>query len=299
MESKSALKVLNDLDLLCSDLNNLVMEYDSPSILHGKYMSEWQCPKGNSHSLWRIVHDNQYLYINCSMQKEIYHYTLDGKPVDSLKYLVYAMEIVNNQLYLMDESKFFLVDTKTNSMIQNWNLPKENNTSVGGRDLKVDQEKIYFTPFKYNSHYVYFYSKNGKEIKKFGSRGNGKNGEFNGNGEFNCPADLTVNEKYLYVCDYGNDRVQVLDKENGKFICEWKEGQRKIVRPTSILLYENLFYLGDLDGIQVFTKAGQCIQLFGRYGYNEGEFSNIRGVCIVNDKLYIVDGLNCRIQVWN
>ena len=80
--------------------------------------------------------------------------------------------------------------------------------------------------------------KNGKEIKKFGSKESSSK-----NGEFNDPAGLTVNEKYLYVCDWGNDRVQVLDKENGKFICEWKGGQRKIKYPMSILLYENLFYL--------------------------------------------------------
>ena len=108
-------------------------------------MSEWQCPKGNSHWLWRIVYDNQYLDINCSTQKEIYRYTLEGKLVNSLTYLADAMEIVNNQLYLMDDSKFFIVDIKTNSMIQNWNLPKENYLSVGSRCLKVDQEKIYYS----------------------------------------------------------------------------------------------------------------------------------------------------------
>jgi len=124
-------------------------------------MSEWQCPKGNAHNLLRIVHDAQYLYINCEKQKEIYRYTLEGKLVNSLKYFAYAMEIVNNQLYLMDDSKFFIVDIKTNSMIQNWNLPKENNESVIGLYLKVDQEKIYFTPSKY-FRYVYFYSKKWK-----------------------------------------------------------------------------------------------------------------------------------------
>jgi len=111
--------------------------------LTGKYMSEWQCPKGNIHNLLKIVHDNQYLYINCVSQKEIYRYTLDGKLVNSLKYFAYAMEIVNNQFYFMDYSKFFLVDIKTNSMIQNWTLPKENNKAGGGWDLKVDQNLFY------------------------------------------------------------------------------------------------------------------------------------------------------------
>jgi len=131
-----------------------------------------------------------------------------------------------------------------------------------------------------------------KEIKKFGSKESSSK-----NGEFNCPEGLTVNQKYLYVCDLCNHRVQVLDKENGKFICEWKDGQRKIKDPMSILLHENLFYFGDCYGIQVFTKEGKCIQSFGSPGSGKKECDEVTGICIVDDKLYIVD--NPRIQVWN
>jgi len=108
-----------------------------------------------------------------------------------------------------------------------------------------------------------------------------------------------VNEKYLYVCDNRNGRVQILDKENGNFIHQWKDGQRSFAYPQTILLYEHLFYVGDRDGIQVFTKENKCIQLVGSYGSGKGEFRGVTGVCIVNDKLYIVDYGNHRIQVWN
>jgi len=108
-----------------------------------------------------------------------------------------------------------------------------------------------------------------------------------------------VNEKYLYVCDWGNDRVQILDKENGNFIYQWKSGQRSFRFPLSILLYEQLFYVGDQHGVQVFTKENQCIQLFGSYGSGKGSFNLVSGVCIVNGKAYIVDNGNHRIQVWD
>jgi len=155
--------MLDDLDLLYSDLNRIILEYEAWSF-EGKYLFEWQGPKGD-HNLRKVVHDDQYLYINCSQQREIYRYSLDGKLINSLKYNANAMEIINNQLYLMDDSKFFLVDIKINSLIQSWNLPTENNRSVGGWHLKVDQEKIYFTPLPKNSHYVYVYSKKGREKK--------------------------------------------------------------------------------------------------------------------------------------
>jgi len=137
-------------------------------------------------------------------------------------------------------------------------------------------------------------NKNGKEIKKFGKKEKSQK-----NGEFNGPYGITVNEKYLYVCDRGNNRVQILDKENGNFIHQWKDGQRSFESPQSILLYEHLFYVGDRNGIQVFTKENKCIQLIGSFGFDKGEFCVAAGVCIVNDKLYIVDYGNIRIQVWN
>jgi len=263
--------------------------------INGKYLFEWKCPKEKDHTLLNIVHDNKHLYINCTKQKEIYCYSFDGKLVTSLKYYARAMELLNNQLYLLDDKKLFIVDLKTNSMIESWDLPKEEERSVGGDSLKVDQEQIYFTPWASFSHYVYLYTKKGKEINKFGSKEQSE-----AEGKFHYPTGVTVDEEYLYVCDCANDRVQVLDKKNGTFICQWKNGQRSISRPRSILLYEHLFYVGDNYGIQVFTKQGTCIQVFGssNIGSDKGEFDAVTGLCIVNDKLYIVDYCNRRIQVW-
>jgi len=288
----SVLEVLNGLELLYNDLNNLIVDYSEEKQIKGAHLFEWNCPY-TENFLQTIVHDDQYLYINCAHQREIYCYSLDGKLINSLNYYAWAMEIVNNnQLYLMNISQFFIVDLKINSVIQSWDLPKENNESVGGLDLKVDKEQIYFTLQKF--HYVYLFNINGKEIKKFGKKEKSKE-----NGEFNDPAGITVNEKYLYVCDYSNHRVQILDKENGNFIDQWKCGQRFFNCPQSILLYEYLFYVGDENGIQVFTKDSRCIQLIGNSGSGEGEFGRVTGLCFVHDKLYIVDQVNNRMQVWN
>jgi len=112
---------------------------------------------------------------------------------------------------------------------------------------------------------------------------------------------VTIDEKYLYVCDCINDRVQILEKENGKFKEQWKCGFRKFYYPLSILLYEPFIYVGDVNGIQVFSKDenNQCIESFGKKGRQTEEFTYVTGLCIVNDHLYIVDSGNIRIQVWN
>jgi len=164
--------------------------------------------------------------------------------------------------------------------------------SVEGCYLKVDKENVYFTPDRY-THYIFFYTITGKEIKKFGNER-----PATGNGGFCDPAGLTVNEKYLYICDKGNNRLQVLDKENGIFKKKWNGGQELFNSPQAILFYENLLYIGDSCRIQIFTKDGIFITLFGQRFGRHG-FTDITGICSVNDKYYIVDSKNYRVQVWN
>jgi len=290
MPRKKALsKLLDDLRVLHSDLHGLIAEYDINPI---SKLFEWHFFQEGNYNIWNIVQDNQCVYINCFSHGEIYRYTFGWETLPCLKHKARAMEMVNNQLYFLNYTGGFILDIKTSLIIESWNLPKEEEGSVGGYYLKVDQETIYFTPCRY-SHYVYLCSKKGKEMKKFGRKS-----ESTKRGEFNDPAGITVDEKCLYVCDQSNNRVQVLDKENGTFISQWNDGTRDRIY-LSILLYENLLYLGHRSGIQVFTKKGECLQIFGSWGSGEEEFKWVSGLCIVNDKLFIADQDNHRIQVWS
>jgi len=187
------------------------------------------------------------------------------------------------------KKKLFIVDIPTSSIIKNWKLP----TDQAARDLTVDEEKIYITLFSLN--YIYRFNKEGKELKKLG----GEDGKSRKEGSFVHPAGLTKNEKYLYICDCTNQRVQVLEKDDGSYLCQWKEGERPFRSPQSNLLYENILYVGDWKGIQIFDKAGKCMKSFGSEGEGQGKFFNVRSLCIVNESLYIVDYGNKRIQVWN
>jgi len=152
-------------------------------------------------------------------------------------------------------SNFFILDIKNNSITPGWNLPiPEKKGFIGAHYMKVDQENnnnIYWTPY-HNSHYVYFYTLEGKEMNKFGSPTHSTK-----KGEFNTPCGIALNKKYLYICDYGNSRIQVLNKFNGNFIRQWTDpGQtRRFYNPRAILLYENqYFYIGDRNGIQIWKK---------------------------------------------
>jgi len=97
-----------------------------------------------------------------------------------------------------------------------------------------------------------------------------------------------------------------LDKDDGKFIRLWgtygKEKESEFCFPTGLLLNANLIYVTDYYRIQVFTTEGAFVQYIGKglglWGSNDGEFSDPRGLCLIDKKLYVADKDNHRIQVF-
>jgi len=43
----------------------------------------------------------------------------------------------------------------------------------------------------------------------------------------------------------------------------------------------------------------KCILIFGEHGNDKGQFHYISGICMVYDKLYLVESGKRRVQVWN
>ena len=88
----------------------------------------------------------------------------------------------------------------------------------GGEDLLVDpyhciQKDQYFIVSDPGDHCIKVFNTEGVFLYKFGNKGDG-----DGDGEFYKPRCLSVDKaEHLVVCDYGNNRVQVLDL-SGKFI---------------------------------------------------------------------------------
>jgi len=169
----------------------------------------------------------------------------------------------------------------------------------GVRRLKVYDEKIYFTLF--DSHHIYISTLEGKEIKTFGKKFTTYKGG-QGEGEFNRPYGLTVDEKSLYICDQGNHRIKVLQRENGIFISQWgvkgrQDGQ--LFCPRDIYICDDLFYVSDLQRVQVFTIEGIFVQVIGTRKKGEsGEILSPYGLCLMQKKLYVADCYNNRIQVF-
>ena len=70
----------------------------------------------------------------------------------------------------------------------------------------VFQNTVFVT--QWNGHCVNMYELEGKLMKSVGSNGNGE-------AQFNSPRGIDVSDRNhnIYVCDYGNNRVQILTEE--------------------------------------------------------------------------------------
>ena len=118
----------------------------------------------------------------------------------------------------MDNTHVTVLNLKREKL-SSFSLPSDN----GGWGLKVDSTLIYLTLLY--KHQIFVYSLSGALIKTFATEKSGR-----GEGQFNAPYGVTVDERDLYICDTNNHRVQVLQKDTGTYQRQWgskgtEEGQ--------------------------------------------------------------------------
>jgi len=144
----------------------------------------------------------------------------------------------------------------------------------------------------------------GKISKTLGNEQSGS-----GPGEFNYPCGLTLNNNFIYVCDCNNFRVQILLKEGfrcGSYWNQWGNGKGKEKGQFTCVFSihydtdEYLFYVGDYYSVQLFTVDNVCIQRIGGRsgGDSMNEFFLVYGICVIENRLYVSDLNNKRIQIF-
>jgi len=115
-------------------------------------------------------------------------------------------------------------------------------------------------------------------------------------GEFDEPMGLTIDNKNIYICDYNNNRVQILSKEHGIFVTEWKE----FIHPVSIYcLDDEDFFIGDDYNVHVLKWDGSCRQKIGdSIGKFKNPFDWVYGISFFKHNLVISERRNQRIQIF-
>jgi len=282
--------ILKNLNLFYNDLNKIILAYEM--------RNEWEASASNTLYLnsnpSSLTTDQQYLYVCIANQNSLIKYNLQGEMIEKYTSLDYpqAIDIDNKtNLFYVANMENVVVLNKTLSLVSSWKLPAYNDSVY--RAIKVDGDVLYLTI--YRLHQIFkCQCHDGKVINKFGDS------KFSlSQGKFNFPDGMTINKNYLYVCDSSNHRVQVLNKENGKFVTEWKS---LFNLPYTIFFdeLERLFYIGDHRRVSVYTPEGQCVQQIGDLspGNSMSQFNVINGIVRISDLLYVSDCNNLRIQIF-
>ena len=142
------------------------------------------------------------------------------------------------------------------------------------------------------------------KIMKFGPDGGfltsvGKLGR--GNGEFNMPDGMVVYNGELYVCDKGNNRIQVFDTELVfKRVLEFKapDGRpHQLSEPFAIDVDSvGRAYIADSGNNRIVVVELPTGDFVCEIGHEEGEgkLYNPTGLHVVAEFLYVSDDNNCR-----
>lgn len=146
-------------------------------------------------------------------------------------------------------------------------------------------------------HRLVVFDREGRKLFEFGTRGTGK-------GEFNFPSHIFLSTNRLLVNDSMNFRVQVFDLE-GRFISSFGthgDGSGHFSQPKGVAAdsYGHVYVAGaTIDRVQIFSQSGQFLMAFGSKGKGTGQFLMPAGMAIDNNRIYVADSLNSRIQIFD
>jgi sugar lactone lactonase YvrE len=137
----------------------------------------------------------------------------------------------------------------------------------------------------------------GQVIKTFGERGEGP-------GQFNFPTNIArAADGRVFVTDTMNFRVQVFDADGGYLSAfgQLGDGAGDFDKPKGIAVDSggHIYVVeGFNDVVQIFDDRGRLLLAFGGSGSAIGQFWLPTGIAIANDRVYVADSANRRLQIF-
>ena len=153
----------------------------------------------------------------------------------------------------------------------------------------VFDNKIYVADTDNSRIMIYDY--NGKYLSQFGKKTGTP-------GSMAAPAAVMVLNNEIYVVDIAQAIVIVYDMQ-GKY--KRILGNLQFIKPVSIAYANERYYILDTGamGVNILDKNGKLIKFFGKQGDKPGEFYCPDGLDVRDNKLYVADSNNNRIQVFD
>ena len=161
------------------------------------------------------------------------------------------------------------------------------------RGITLHDNQVYVSDR--NNHCIQVFYLDLEFVRSIGSRGNKR-------GKFNAPVDIKFDTTgNMYVADYTNKRVQVMNT-SGSCIREFgQEAKEKLRGPSALYIANQYVYVSDHIGdcILVYKISGQFVTSFGRRGLVEAELIGPHGVTSCADGfIYVCNYWNERVQIF-
>jgi DNA-binding beta-propeller fold protein YncE len=143
---------------------------------------------------------------------------------------------------------------------------------------------------------VIVFDESGTKLAEFGARGLAP-------GQFNFPTSLAIHGDTLLVNDTLNYRIQLFTLD-GTPLSSFGEigdasGQFAMSKGLGADAEGHVYVVDALSNyIQIFDKEGQFLLSFGGIGGEDGSFRLPAGIYIFNNRIYIADSQNRRVQVF-
>ena len=105
-------------------------------------------------------------------------------------------------------------------------------------------------------------------------------------GEFRRPHGVTVYNNQVYVCDTGNNRIEMFHLDL-KFIRSFCSSDKETLNAPYDIKFDTAGYMYIVEHkmrVQVLDSSGNFIRVFG-----EGQGSSPSGLCIIDDYVYVTN----------
>jgi DNA-binding beta-propeller fold protein YncE len=186
------------------------------------------------------------------------------------------------------------------SFIAQIRIPPKNNHLADPTDVGVDVSRNRCYVVDNDNHYILAYNLSTRKlIKTYGTAGTDKRA-------FRYPFLIALDkDKYLYIVDVINTRVQVLNPDGQfvAFIGEWGVEKGELFRPKGVAIdKKNRVYVSDsyMGVIQVFNANGEFYAALG--GPENGTVKKFRtptGIFIDGqNRLYVAEMLGKKVSVY-
>ena len=119
-------------------------------------------------------------------------------------------------------------------------------------------------------------------------------------GEFRYPSRIAISGDELFVLDYGNSRIQILDL-SGHFRRQIRLGEANLSDGLAVDAKKNIYVTDtQISALNVFGANGQFLYKFGAVGAKPAEFNQPSGLWIdsTHHQLYVADTRNRRVQMF-